>query len=251
MKEDINYYALDTDDIVFDNRNKNYGAFLLRKKYIRNLLKSISISISIFTLAMFTPFILSKLNFFDEPPEEVLIRREINLADAPPAMAQASSKSASATQGEIEAVEKKDADEEKKITEPTEPNKNNSVQDTADNYLKNGKGKEGKTAGGTGADIYDISKVEIKPIFKGGDEAYGYFFEDNLKHPNANLTGVIYVSFIIEKNGDISDINTDNKGNPKLEIAAKECIAKMKGCWIPARQGGKEVRVICKVPVEF
>lgn len=251
MKEDIDYHTLDTTDIVFEKRNKHYGAFILRKTYLKNLLKALFISLFVFILGMLMPMILEQLNFFDKEPEEVLIRREINLADAPPpSISQTAAKQTTNAEQTIEAVDKDKADEIKpKDTTQTKGKTPNGI-DTAGSW-KNGQGKNPNANGNGKGNAIDINMVEIKPIFKGGDEAYAYFFEDNLIHPNRKLSGTVYVSFIIEENGDISNISSDGKHNFQLEKAAMDCIAKMKGNWIPARQGGKNVRVICKVPVEF
>jgi len=251
MKEDTHYHHLDATEIVFEKRNQKYGAFILRKSYYKNLFKAMSIAIFAFVFAAAIPLILDHFHFFEEEPQEILIRRDINLADAPPpSINDNSAKTETNAVKEFEAVEK--GKEDKKTLNDTTQTKGNDPKgtDTLGNW-KNGNGNNPLAKGDGKGDAIDIGKVEIKPIFKGGDEAYGYFFEDNLIHPNRKLSGTVYVSFIIEKNGDISNISTDGKQNAQLEKAAIECIAKMKGNWTPAKQGGQNVRVICKVPVEF
>ncbi len=251
MKEDIDYHTLDATDIVFEKRNKRYGAFILRKTYRKNLIKALSIALFTFILGIFMPAILENLNFFDKEPEEILIRRDINLADAPPpSISQTAAKPTTNAEQEIQAVDKTKADEQKPKDTTQTQGKTPNGKDTAGSW-KNGNGKNPNANGDGKGTAIDISKVEIKPLFKGGDEAYGYFFEDNLIHPNRKLSGKVNVSFIIEENGDISNIKAEGRNNAQLEKAAIECIAKMKGYWTPARQGGKNVRVICKVPVEF
>ena len=56
MEEDLHRYS-DFDDIVFNNRNKEYGAYLLRKKYSQNVLISITIGIIIITTTIITPYL--------------------------------------------------------------------------------------------------------------------------------------------------------------------------------------------------
>ncbi|NLA48070.1 MAG: energy transducer TonB, partial [Bacteroidales bacterium] len=48
------------DDIVFEHRNKEYGAYSLRKKYKRNLLISLLLSLIILSTAIITPYLNAK-----------------------------------------------------------------------------------------------------------------------------------------------------------------------------------------------
>lgn len=68
MNENIELSEATLDDIVFENRNKSYGAFLLRKLYDKNVLISLGISIGIFSLVLALPVILKLLS-----PEEVVV----------------------------------------------------------------------------------------------------------------------------------------------------------------------------------
>ncbi|HNR42882.1 MAG TPA: energy transducer TonB, partial [Bacteroidales bacterium] len=48
------------DDIVFENRNKEYGAYRLRKKYKRNVIISMLIAVIIFSTAIIIPYLNAK-----------------------------------------------------------------------------------------------------------------------------------------------------------------------------------------------
>src|SRR5688500_13118369 len=63
-----NYAYKTFDDIVFEGRNREYGAYLLRKVYTRNLWKGLVTAISLFMLFLSIPLLVNK--FW---PEEAII----------------------------------------------------------------------------------------------------------------------------------------------------------------------------------
>jgi len=101
--------------------------------------------------------------------------------------------------------------------------------------------------------IYE--NVQNKPSFKGGEDAFIRFSEDNLNYPEAErdfgIEEDIWAYFVIEKDGTLSDINTDGKGNKALQEVVKDFIKKTKGRWTPGSQRGKPVRVKLKLRVSF
>ncbi|MEZ4805100.1 MAG: energy transducer TonB [Bacteroidia bacterium] len=102
--------------------------------------------------------------------------------------------------------------------------------------------------------IYE-GELEKKVDFKGGEEALGEFLSENLVYPEAaranEITGVIMVTFVIERNGTISNIKTNGKGNKDLENEAIAVIKKTNGMWIPGEYKKKPVRSICRIPITF
>ncbi|RZJ57621.1 MAG: energy transducer TonB, partial [Hymenobacter sp.] len=70
------------NDIVFEGRNKAYGAFELRRIYGRNAMRAIIIGTAILALLVFIPAIAKMLE--DRKPKEVLNLKENVLMDAPP-----------------------------------------------------------------------------------------------------------------------------------------------------------------------
>lgn len=102
--------------------------------------------------------------------------------------------------------------------------------------------------------IYE-GNLEKDVSFKGGEEALLQFLEENTVYPEAarlnEITGVIIVTFVVEKNGTISNITTDGKGDKDLEREAKRVISKTNGMWSPGEFKKKPVRQICRIPITF
>ena len=96
--------------------------------------------------------------------------------------------------------------------------------------------------------------VEEQAEFPGGlDSMYAYIVK-NLKYPEAakekGIEGRVFVSFIIEKDGSISNILIKRAIGGGCEEAAVEMIKNMPK-WKPGKQRGKPVRVKYTVPVNF
>ncbi|MDR2906516.1 MAG: energy transducer TonB, partial [Bacteroidales bacterium] len=88
--------------------------------------------------------------------------------------------------------------------------------------------------------------IEEMPEFPGGEEARVKYLSENMIYPSAardsGIQGTIYVNFIIEKDGSISDVKVVNGiGGGCDEEAIR--VVKMMPKWKPGRQRGKPVRV--------
>ena len=100
--------------------------------------------------------------------------------------------------------------------------------------------------------VYDF--VEEMPSFPGGDEGLKKYITDHLVYPKKlkkdGIGGKVFVSAIIEKDGEVTH-ETAYKGiNKKLEYEALRLVQGMPN-WIPGKHKGKVVRVKVVIPVEF
>jgi hypothetical protein len=97
--------------------------------------------------------------------------------------------------------------------------------------------------------IYNTAGIEIKPDFPGGMDEFNKFIEKNLNGPSvAGLKGKVYVTFVIEKDGSLSDIKVLRDigyGTGKEAIRILELSPK----WLPGEQNGKKVRCTYSIPI--
>lgn len=100
--------------------------------------------------------------------------------------------------------------------------------------------------------VYTI--VEDMPVFPGGEYKMKRFITDMIRYPESarvnNIEGTVYVSFIVEKTGSLSDIKILKGVNNDLNTEALRIISSMP-YWEPGVQKGEWVRVSMVVPVEF
>jgi len=96
--------------------------------------------------------------------------------------------------------------------------------------------------------------VEVMPEFPGGNEALLKYLSDNIIYPQealkANIQGTVYVSFIIEKNGEVSNIKVIHGIGGGCDEEAVRVVKGMPN-WIPGTQRGKPVRVQFNLPIRF
>ncbi|WP_427875006.1 energy transducer TonB [Flavobacterium sp. MMS24-S5] len=97
-------------------------------------------------------------------------------------------------------------------------------------------------------DVYNTAGIEVKPEFPGGQEALERFLKDNFKNPKKDLKGKVYATFIIEKDGLLSDIKTiRDLGFGTKEEAIR--VLKLSPKWNPGKQNEKVVRVLYAMPI--
>ena len=96
--------------------------------------------------------------------------------------------------------------------------------------------------------------LEEKPDFIGGEEALMEFITQNLKYPsyeaNHDIQGCVMLSFTIEKDGSITDINVLSTPSKGLANEAVRVVKKMPK-WKPAAKGGQPVKTSYCMPVTF
>ena len=96
--------------------------------------------------------------------------------------------------------------------------------------------------------------VEQMPSFPGGNEALMKFLQENVKYPvvaqENGVQGRVVVSFVVERDGSITDVKVVRSVDPSLDKEAARVVKSMPR-WIPGKQNGATVRVKYNVPVSF
>lgn len=101
-------------------------------------------------------------------------------------------------------------------------------------------------------DVFDV--VEEMPQYPGGPQALFKFLSENVHYPaeaeKAGIQGRVIATFVVEKDGSISQPTVVKSVNPLLDAEAIRVISAMPN-WIPGKQNGKVVRVKYTVPLSF
>lgn len=248
-------------DIVFEGRNKIYGAYELRKSNTKTTVRALIIGSVVFSLAVAAPLIISLIpsNDIDEkdndirlttvklPPKKQVVKP--NLPPPPPPAPKVDqvkfvkpvvAKTEEITEEPPKIVEMKD----KKIGDQTIKGNPDAVL-TVDEPVGTG------TAAVVEEDnnVYNTAGIEVKPDFPGGIEKFYKFVGNNYKAPEEEgLKGKVYVTFVVEKDGSLTDIKV------LRDIGygtGAEAIRVLKKCprWTPGEQNGKKVRVLYSLPI--
>lgn len=252
-------------DIVFEDRNKEYGAFELRKQSSRRHLMALISTVVLFTLALVAPTLIEKMI----PEEEEAMVEVATLAD-------------------LKMEKKIEKPKENFIAEPPPPPLKSTIkftppvikpdEEVADDEMIKTQEEVTKTdtkisiqdvQGSDDEDAVDIADlnddvvgeagevfmvVEQMPDFPGGTEALLKFIQSNLRYPQIaadnGITGRVYLSFVVNTDGSIVDIQVMRGISRECDAEAVRVIKSMPK-WIPGRQNGTAVRVKYTVPIVY
>lgn len=247
-------HSCEFDDIVFENRNKEYGAYELRKAYSGYHLTGFIISLLFFVLSIAIWFFLT--NMSSSAMEKSI---EIN-----PLLIQAYTENIDLMLPQPPATSKHPAENPANMTIVTpgeNPGKNNAgniaidTTDTSEDTLSmtsTGGGLEGdtNTAGGSGVYTY----VENMPVFPGGQQGILEYLVNHTRYPveaiQYNIYGTVEVIFYITKEGLVDNVKVAKSANPILDKEAVRVIKAMPK-WQPGTRNGRPVTVMYKVPITF
>lgn len=100
-----------------------------------------------------------------------------------------------------------------------------------------------------------ISKPDLPAAVQDGGDTFLAYIAKNTRYPGIarekSITGVVWVSFVVEKNGVLNDIKVDPGASQSLDEEAMRVVKECPLTWIPAFDNGKPVRTVGKVPVCF
>ncbi|VXD13813.1 energy transducer TonB [Marinoscillum sp. 108] len=96
--------------------------------------------------------------------------------------------------------------------------------------------------------------ADKNPEFPGGYEKLVRFYQNNLYYPTSaridGSEGTVYVMFIVELNGKLTNIKATNSISKDIDKSAERLIKRMPK-WIPGEQDGNPVRVLHVQPVTY
>jgi len=274
----INVYKTEWLDLVFADRNKNYGAYELRSKSSSIMTRALFVSGSLFLLLCFSPLIYAKLFPKDVIVDTVTTVTETTLPDQihqmkkdepkpekkpEPAKADPVKVKTIALPSQVVVVNKVDIADPPTIKEIQNAVISDKTQDgvVAPNaVLTDNKGSgdgSGTAKEGTGEssnEVLGLSGVDEYPEFTGGAKAWSKYMERNLRYPSRaqeeGAGGKVFVSFVVEKDGSITDVSViKGIGFGCDEEAIK--VIKKSPLWKPGKNKGVPVRVRYNMAINF
>ena len=96
--------------------------------------------------------------------------------------------------------------------------------------------------------------IHTMPEFPGGEDAFFKFIQTNLKYPyeakKAQIEGRVYVEFMVEKDGSVTNVKAAKSPNELLSMEAVRVIT-MLPKYKPGTQNGIPVRIQLTIPIQF
>ena len=264
-------------DLMFENRNKEYGAYVLRRQTTSRNIKSIIIVLILFALVMAYMVAMNAYNEYQKAHQ---------------AQTQVTELTALAEQKKEAKVERKEVIKQEKVEQVVEKVKS-SIKFTAPVIKKddevrpedemksqdeimnskvavgfanvigndeNGEVLKAKEALVTEPvkpkeeenKVFDV--VEQMPSFPGGMAALMAYLQKSIKYPPVaeenGIQGRVVCTFVVERDGSVTDVRVAKSVDPSLDKEAVRVVSAMPK-WIPGKQNGQSVRVKYTLPVTF
>jgi protein TonB len=252
---------LDIDDLLFQKRNRDYGAYQLRKRYNSVVITGIILASLLVSAAVIIPFVLTphsdnvlrgnrsyvqvNMETLEPPKEEIYVPpsppppQAVHVEEivkyVPPVVVDS-----------IPPLEKSQLSTDEYLNQTTNEKVDVTGTGTGDNL----------TSGQDGTETDEpFFLVEVMPSFKGGGlEKFREWIKNRTSYPQAaidkKIRGKVYLTFIVEKDGSVSNVTVVKGVDPLLDDEAIKVISDSPK-WKPGLQRGEPVRVRYSIPLSF
>ena len=244
------------DEIVFRDRNKNYGAYELRKRYDRTVIISFLVALFIVSGMAGIPMVQAMMNkhkgsdidkniiidIFTITPEDPFV---------PPPPPPPPSNLQIARLNYIAPTVVDTVLNEANIMTPDEALDNDRNEPVPDELTTNTNHSDGIPD--------DVEPITFFPsesaTFLGGDiDSFRKWINDNIVYPEEaarnEIAGKVYVQFCINKKGEMVDIKIVRSVHQSIDEETLRVLS-MSPKWNPAKQGGTPVKQLFTIPVSF
>jgi periplasmic protein TonB len=251
---------LDIDDLLFKSRNRDYGAYQLRKRYNAVVIAGIIIASLAVSLAVIVPFLLTPrsdnvlngnrrftqltMENLEPPKEEIYVPpspppQSIHVEEivkyVPPVVVDS-----------VSPIEKSQLSNDEYANQITNEKVDITGTGSGDNLM----------AGQDGSETDEpFFLVEVMPSFKGGGlDKFRDWVTKRTSYPQAaydkRIRGTVFLTFIVEKDGTVSNVTVVKGVDPILDNEAVRAISESPK-WTPGLQRGEPVRVRYSIPLNF
>lgn len=253
-------YTAPMDEIVFEHRNKTYGAYILRKLYSKHMTRALILAVIILLAGLAYPLASSyyakaRAGYIEKEASAEFIDMDKPKEEAPPpppppppppAALEQKVKFVAPIVTTEEVVEDADIFNQDELAQTS----NEAVAVTEEVAVE------------TKVEVIEVPEekkevftiVEEMPSFPGGEAERNKFLATNIVYPQQatenGIQGTVYVSFVVDSKGNVTDVKIlRGIGGGCDEEALR--VVKMMPKWHPGKQNGKQVRVLFNMPIYF
>jgi protein TonB len=250
------------EDIVFENRNKDYGAYLNRKSYSKSVVVAAGITFLVLVFVLAFPAIKEFFGSFGEKEEVAIKNTTVVSLDQPPPITPNQPPPPDVripppvktiikflppkvTDKEVVEEEEMPTIEEIKENETGSVDVEGTGEVIFEEPVEEAKGEDPNKV---------FLVVEQPPEFEGGLEAMYKFISKNMKYPASarrmNIEGSVFVGFVVDADGKISETSIIKGISADCDKEALR-VVQMMPKWRPGKQSGRPVRVKFVLPIKF
>ena len=254
-KDNMNAPAF--DDIVFEDRNKEYGAYRLRKRYNRNVSIALLIGVLIIATAVITPYINAKalegrakraerqveikMEKLDQPTELVAPP-----PPPPPPPTDVVQQQRYVPPVVVDSIKPEEVKQLMTADQAQSEVTNKEVVEVVQQVKEEVQEAE--------AEEVPFVVVEEMPMYPGGDVELLKYIMEHVQYPEVakenNIQGRVIVRFCVTAKGGVSQVSVLKGVDPELDKEAIRVVNTLPA-FKPGKQGGKPVPVWYMVPITF
>lgn len=269
--ENLKYESnLTLDEIVFEHRNKEYGAYDLRHTYPKMLTKSFLIGTAVFLVVSLSPFIYMKIQQMNEKDKTEVDAKLVEILDEQPIIEQPKEEEPPPPpppkEEEKQEVIQNVVPEPKRAPKIETPPPPITKQLETTTGLQNQEGVKTpsytppppppSTGKSTTAEVKPVTNEVYESVdqaaeYPGGLNGVRKYIADNVDTSNLEGEGQLTVKlkFIVERDGTVSDVKvTQKSGNGDFDSETIRVVKKLKK-WTPAKKNGENVRSYYSIPI--
>jgi len=245
------------DDIVFEYRNKEYGAYRLRKNYNRNVIIALFISVIIVAAAIIMPYLNAKALESGQKQTERQVEIEMENLDnpnetvvppppPPPPPQDVVQQARYVPPVVVDSIKPEEAQQLMTADEAQVEVRNEEVVEFVEEVKEEVQEEEPEPE--------PFVVVEEMPMFPGGDAALLAYIAEHTNYPEVakenNIQGRVFIRFCVTSKGGVDKVSVSKGVDPELDAEAIR-VVKTLPLFKPGKQGGKPVPVWYSVPINF
>lgn len=246
------------EDVVFENRNREYGAYVLRRVYSKNVFIGLMLTAALILFIIYFPLIVAMFQgeeVIEKAPPRKLVYTELS---APPPI---DKPKPPPPQIQLPKLQKVIKFVPPKVVKEQVVDEVPTIEEIKENEVAAVE-VEGPTEVVFEEPVEEVvvddnqifTVVEQQPEFQGGYEAMINFIKKNLRYPASarrmGVDGTVYVQFVVGKDGSISEVKTIRGISADCDREAERVVKSMPS-WKAGRQNGKPVFVRFVLPIRF
>jgi protein TonB len=249
------------DDIIFENRNKDYGAYELRRKYSKRGTISLVISLILVSFLAGGPLIAGMISHDNFPLNLDSLTPIAEISEMPKDEPEPLPKDPI----QPEAVKPPIFVVPTVVDEISQPDIELASVDILTGYANNSldletssgnveSKKEEEIIPNIDDSEHSVIELKEKPLFPGGDNGLLKYIAENTVYPivalESNIQGTVYIRFVVTKTGDVGKVTLIRSADPLLDEEALR-VVKTIPKWTPGKNNGNPVNVWFIIPVKF
>lgn len=264
----LNIFKGEWIDMVFEGRNKKYGAYQLRSENPKTTMKALIIGAALFSFLVAIPKIYEAMGKLvpEKAEEDVTL---VDMAELPPPPVEELPpppppvEVQQAPKSIVEEVKLKPLEAVKKEEVPEDPPKieqfkdanpgdqNKEASPTGDINIDTPSGDLDKGVEVPDNSVYNYAGLQVQPEFPGGMDGFYKYVGNNFRTPelDRDLSVKVFVTFVVEKDGSMTGIKAVRDPGYGLAKEAERVLKSIKLKWKPGIQNGKPVRAQYSLPI--